>query len=72
MDPEAALKSGNPGPEVELAFWKSKVFIVKIYVFDIKSAESSFGFAGRESQLASRTTVRRKDTKSHQSSGGTK
>ena len=26
MDPEAALKSGNPGPEVELAFWKSKVF----------------------------------------------
>ena len=25
MDPEAALKTGNPGPEVELAFWKSKV-----------------------------------------------
>ena len=25
MDPETALKSGNPGPEVELAFWKSKV-----------------------------------------------
>ena len=25
MDPEAALKSGNPGPEEELAFWERKV-----------------------------------------------
>ena len=25
MDPEIALKSGNPGPEIELAFWRSKV-----------------------------------------------
>ena len=24
MDPETALKSGNPGPDVELEFWKNK------------------------------------------------
>jgi hypothetical protein len=34
MDPEAALKTGNPGPEVELAFWKAKVCVDSVTLED--------------------------------------